>query len=175
MNLDHVCSKKDKRLLVLLALSLLVMLSDISFPVCKAPAAYNYSWLQIHGDENLTYRYDLNGNPIDFTERELSIDNRLKQKRAVALQKEHDKSTTLTYFSPRLAFFLGQPFSINTANNEDLALIPGIGAVLAGNIVAYREIHGPIIAPSQLENIPGIGPRTVQKLQNYFTYIVDSE
>ena len=148
MSLDHVCSKKDKRLLVLLALSLLVMISNVTFPENYTSTAQHYSWLQISGDENVTYRYNLTEIPINFTEsgllgnnEDVSVQiNMLKQERAVAAQIKLDRSTTFTSsVSPRLAFFLGQPFSINTASNKDLSLIPGIGSVLAANIIAYRD------------------------------------
>ena len=188
MHLDHECNKKDKRLLVLLALSPLILFSDITFFTGYKPAAHNYSWMEISGDESLTYRYELTDDPVDFTGRGqlidndnisiqtiTSINNSIKEGRVIALKEEQGKYRAVTQFSPRLAFFLGQPFSINTANIEDLTLIPGVGDVLAGNIIAYREIHGSITDSSQLENIPGIGPRTKQKLENYFTYRVDGE
>ena len=189
MHLDHVCTKKDKRMLVLLALSPFILFSDITFFNGYKPAAHNYSWMEIIGDESLTYRYELTNDPVDFIQKRLlndndnisiltpirSTDNSLKQGRAIALGKDQEKYTAIAQISPRLAFFLGQPFSINTATNEDLILIPGVGAVLAGNIIAYRDIHGPITDSSQLGNIPGIGPRTKQKLENYFTYRVDGE
>ena len=188
MHQDHVCTKKDKRLLVLLALSPFILFSDITFFTGYKPTAHNYSWMEISGDKSLTYRYELTDDPVDFTKKGLLIDkdnisiqtiistgDSLKQGRVIALKEEQGKYTTVTQISPRLAFFLGQPFSINTANKEDFTFIPGVGTVLASNIIAYREIHGPITNSSQLENIPGIGPRTKQKLENYFTYRVDGE
>ena len=188
MHLVHECTKKDKRLLVLLALSPFILFSDITFFTGYKPAAHNSSWMEILGDESLMFRYELADDPVDFIRKRLLIDNdnisiqtitsinkNLKQGRVIALEEEQGKYTAVRQFSPRLAFFLDQPFSINTANNEDFTLIPGVGTVLASNIIAYREIHGPISDSSQLENIPGIGPRTKQKQENYFTYRVDGE
>ena len=188
MRLDHVCTKKDKRLLVLLVLSPFILFFDITFFKSYKPVTHDYSWMQRLDKERMTYRYALTNSHVDFAEGMLSmsndnistqaisqLDNRLKQGRAVAVENKHDRQATVTQFSPRLAFFLGQPFSINTANKEDLTLIPGVGEVLAGNIIAYRESHGSITDSSQLENIPGIGPRTKQKLEKYFTYRVGGE
>ena len=188
MRLDQVCGKKDRRLLVLLALSPFILFSDITFFTGHKPTAYNSSWMEIIGNESLTYRYELTDDPVDFIRKGLLIDNdhvttqtittinnSLKQGRVVALEEEQGKYKVVRQFSPRLAFFLGQPFSINTAHIEDFTLIHGVGTVLASNIIAYREIHGPITDSSQLENIPGIGPRTKQKLEKYFTYRVDGE
>lgn len=188
MHLDHVYTKKDKRLLVLLALSPFILFSDITVFTGYKPIEHNYSWMEISGNENLTYRYDLTDDSVDFTRKGLlidsdnnsiqtitSINNSLKQGRVIALEEEQGRHATVSQISPRLAFFLGQPFSINTATFEDLTLIPGVGAVLAGNIITYREVHGPITHPSQLENITGIGHQIKQKLEHYFIYRVDGE
>jgi competence ComEA-like helix-hairpin-helix protein len=187
--MDHVCRKKDKRLLVLLALGIMVMFSNIGISAnSSGPAVQDFSWLEIRGDENRLYRLELTDHPVDSTVNGLFTDmgnipvqinrpmfSRLKQGRAVALRKEQERYTALTTISPRLAFFLGQPFSINTADFDDFTLIPGVGPSLAGNIIAYRENRGPITSAGQLEEIPGIGPRMKQRLQNYFTYSVDRE
>jgi len=47
--------------------------------------------------------------------------------------------------------------NINTADVEQLALLPGIGEVLAGRIVAYRKAHGPFEKVSELMEVQGIG------------------
>lgn len=36
------------------------------------------------------------------------------------------------------------PLDLNAADEEELALLPGIGETLAGRIAAYREEHGPL-------------------------------
>lgn len=53
---------------------------------------------------------------------------------------------------------------LNRATAADLEELPGIGPVLAGRIVAWREDHGPFTEIGQLREVPGIGERTFQAL-----------
>ena len=48
---------------------------------------------------------------------------------------------------------------INQASADDFATLPGIGPKLAGQIVAYREKHGPFRRVEELLVIRGIGPK----------------
>jgi competence protein ComEA len=48
---------------------------------------------------------------------------------------------------------------INQASAEDFATLPGIGPRLAGQIIAYREKHGPFRRVEDLLIIRGIGPK----------------
>ena len=48
---------------------------------------------------------------------------------------------------------------INQASADDFATLPGIGPKLAGQIVAYREKHGPFRRVEDLLVIRGIGPK----------------
>ena len=189
MELEQVCRKKDKRLLVLLALGALILLSDIDIPATAQSAASDHFWLEIRGGENRLYRIAPsvhsddsivnrlvgNGENIPAAVRK-RIFNERERERAVTLDTGREGSALLPApVSPRLAFFLGQPFSINIAGFDDLTLVPGIGPVLAGNIIAHREKHGPVTEPHRLEDIPGIGPRMRHRLQNYLTCSIDRE
>lgn len=53
---------------------------------------------------------------------------------------------------------------LNRATAAELEALPGIGPVLAGRIVAWRESHGPFVEVGQLREVPGIGERTFQTL-----------
>jgi len=55
---------------------------------------------------------------------------------------------------------------INTASVEELAVLPGIGDLLAQNIVAHRETYGGFSSLDDLKNIAGIGPSTIDELQS---------
>lgn len=46
---------------------------------------------------------------------------------------------------------------VNTAAAAELATLPGVGEVLSGRIVAYREEHGPFDAPEDLLAVEGVG------------------
>ena len=60
--------------------------------------------------------------------------------------------------------------NINAADADTLTLLPGIGPVLGQRIVDYRDAHGPYTAPEQLLEVQGIGPKTLEGLQDYITW-----
>ena len=49
------------------------------------------------------------------------------------------------------------PININTAGKDALTQLPGIGEVLAGRIIAYREENGPFQAIEEITKVEGIG------------------
>lgn len=53
---------------------------------------------------------------------------------------------------------------LNTANRDELILLPGIGPVKAEAILAYRAEHGRFGTIEQLIEVKGIGPKTLQGL-----------
>ena len=54
---------------------------------------------------------------------------------------------------------------INKANETQLQSISGIGAMLAGRIIAGR----PYKSVEDLLNVKGIGPKTLEKMRPYIT------
>ncbi|MBM4294624.1 MAG: helix-hairpin-helix domain-containing protein [Deltaproteobacteria bacterium] len=62
---------------------------------------------------------------------------------------------------------LGLAIDINTATPEDLEALPGIGPVLAGRIVDFRQKHGPFKQVADLERVSGIGPKKLAQLKPY--------
>lgn len=59
--------------------------------------------------------------------------------------------------------------NINTASEEELDVLPGIGPVLAKAIVEYREAYGDFAEVSELTLVSGIGEKKLEKLRNYAT------
>jgi competence protein ComEA len=59
--------------------------------------------------------------------------------------------------------------NINTASASELEELPGIGEVLAGRIVAYRERFGPFGSVDQLIEVEGIDEGTVNELRPLVT------
>ncbi|MDZ4782800.1 MAG: helix-hairpin-helix domain-containing protein [Planctomycetia bacterium] len=53
---------------------------------------------------------------------------------------------------------------VNTAPWTELSQVPEIGETLAQRIVEYRTQHGPFRSPAELSNVPGIGPRTLERM-----------
>ncbi|MBV9097104.1 MAG: ComEA family DNA-binding protein, partial [Frankiaceae bacterium] len=57
------------------------------------------------------------------------------------------------------------PVSLSSATADQLDALPGIGPVLARRIVDWREAHGGFTSLTQLEQVPGVGPRTYERLK----------
>lgn len=63
------------------------------------------------------------------------------------------------------------PFiNINTASQAELESLPGIGAVLAQRIIAYRTRYGPFQSLQDLLKVYGIKPNTLQLIEPYVTF-----
>lgn len=61
------------------------------------------------------------------------------------------------------------PIDINQASAPQLELLPGIGPVLAGRIVDYRDVNGPFASPEQLAEVRGISPSMVEEMRDMLT------
>jgi len=53
---------------------------------------------------------------------------------------------------------------INTAQTDELDVLPGIGPGLAGRIVAYRNEHGPFKTVEDIKKVKGIGSKLLEKM-----------
>jgi competence protein ComEA len=52
----------------------------------------------------------------------------------------------------------GGPIDLNSADEAALDTLPGVGPVMAQNILAWRETNGRFTSIEQLQEISGIGP-----------------
>jgi len=59
------------------------------------------------------------------------------------------------------------PFNVNSATEQELIFLPGIGQSKAKAIIEYRQKNGPFRTLSELERVPGIGKKTIEKLAPY--------
>jgi competence protein ComEA len=57
------------------------------------------------------------------------------------------------------------PIHLNTATVEQLDELPGVGPVTAQKIIDYREQHGAFSSVDDLDAIPGIGPARLEQLR----------
>jgi competence ComEA-like helix-hairpin-helix protein len=55
--------------------------------------------------------------------------------------------------------------NVNTADEHELALLPGIGTHTAALIVRYRQEHGPFATFEGLLAVKGIGPKTLERIR----------
>lgn len=58
---------------------------------------------------------------------------------------------------------------LNTATQEQLETLPGIGRELAQRILAYRQTYGPFVAKEQIMDVEGIGQGRYDKIEAYLT------
>jgi competence protein ComEA len=61
------------------------------------------------------------------------------------------------------------PVSLSSATVEELDELPGIGPVTAQKIVDYRTEHGPFGSVDDLDAVPGIGPARLEQLRELVT------
>lgn len=70
---------------------------------------------------------------------------------------QNQTTETLTPNKPEL-------LNINTASAEELQTLPNIGVQMAQRIVDYRTQHGKFASVDALQNVKGIGAKTLEKL-----------
>ena len=57
--------------------------------------------------------------------------------------------------------------NINTADTIALCVLPGVGPVLAGRIIAYRRTSGAYKTTDDLRKVKGIGVKKIEKIRPY--------
>jgi len=59
--------------------------------------------------------------------------------------------------------------NINTASASQLTALPGIGPVIAGNIINHRDVNGSFNTVEDLRNVPLIGAVTLDNIRSLIT------
>ncbi len=75
----------------------------------------------------------------------------------------------------RPTFHDARKVDLNTAAVEDLVRLPGIGEVLAGRIIAYREEHGRFTSVEGIVAVNGIGPKVLEEIRELVTIAGEEE
>jgi competence protein ComEA len=57
--------------------------------------------------------------------------------------------------------------NINTAESDQLQMLPRVGPALAQRIIGYREANGPFKAVEEIVAVKGIGETSLKKLEPY--------
>ncbi|MBC8584043.1 helix-hairpin-helix domain-containing protein [Oscillospiraceae bacterium NSJ-64] len=82
--------------------------------------------------------------------------------------------TQLTYDPPQILNphpdLEGVQVNVNTADAQELQLLPGIGPVTAERIISYREKNGNFTASGDLLNVEGIGEKTLEAIEIYIVF-----
>jgi competence protein ComEA len=58
------------------------------------------------------------------------------------------------------------PVNLNTATSEELQTLDGVGPATAADILEYRAQHGGFRSVDDLDQVPGIGPKTMEALRD---------
>ncbi len=58
---------------------------------------------------------------------------------------------------------------LNSASQQELESLPGIGPAKAGEIIAYRQKIGRFVTIEEILDVPGIGPSLFEKIKDYIT------
>ncbi len=59
--------------------------------------------------------------------------------------------------------------NLNTATAEELQQLEGVGEVLSGRIIAYREAYGGFRSVEDLLDVQGVGKTRLEKWRPYLT------
>ena len=58
---------------------------------------------------------------------------------------------------------------LNTASSLELRTLPGIGPVYAERIVSHREANGSFASVDDVQDVSGIGPKTLESIRAFVT------
>lgn len=75
------------------------------------------------------------------------------------------KGKGVTMITPTPSF----PININTASQQELEALPGIGSMKAEQIVTYRQDHGLFEKIDDIQDVPGIGPTIFERISSFIT------
>jgi len=86
----------------------------------------------------------------------------------IRFRNAHDRNAISTEELDRL-LKEEKTVDINRASASELMKLKGIGPVLAGRIIKYREANGPFRDKGELKKIPGIGTQKFDAIKDYIS------
>ncbi len=60
---------------------------------------------------------------------------------------------------------------LNSANVQELTVLPGIGTALAKEVISFRDAHGPFLKIKDIMQIPGVGKHTFERIKDKITIL----
>lgn len=57
--------------------------------------------------------------------------------------------------------------NINTATEEQIAVLPGVGPKLASEVIKYRNANGNFKGIEDLKKVNGVGDKKLEKIRNF--------
>jgi len=64
----------------------------------------------------------------------------------------------------------GEVIFINTATQEELETLPGVGPAMAGRIIEFRDANGAFSSLDDLDEVSGIGPAMLENLDGLISF-----
>ena len=101
----------------------------------------------------LSYRNTIEQFKSRYSEMDKNFSEISKNDSLFKIQKQKDANQTINL-----------KININTADEEELIKLPGIGPVLSKRIVNYRKRVGKFKKTSEIINVKGIGKKKLEKL-----------
>lgn len=103
---------------------------------------------------------------------QINLAKRLQDEMVVYVPKKGEKVQQIPPGTARIqgSSKSGGKIAINTASETDLEKLPGVGPATAEAIIHYRKQHGPFKKADDLLNVPGIGEKSMQDIQDQITF-----
>ena len=101
------------------------------------------------------------GHNYNHSDIQLSIPPALRRSPAPAVHTPASAEAA----APEILF----PININSAGEDELLALPGIGDVLAQRILAYRDENGSFDSVEELMNVEGIGEKRMEEMLDLIT------
>lgn len=153
-NADSTKSSRDDRISLLFFFFIILLLFDVC-PIAHIPSIFEEDGKRTTAEQG---KLQLQYGPPDSL---LLIE---KGKNAPN-PKNGSKSIPALYS----AFFFSL-MPINSAPKDMLVTVKGVGDVLAGEIIRYRDQFGPFKGPEDLLNLKGVGEKRASQLNTLFTF-----